>query len=77
MKAFKDLNPLTKVVLVIVALLLGIIGAKLTATPVKHQKYFYIKCVDASGHVTYEAKSTEYPAGNILRGMGTCSYVWR
>lgn len=42
-----------------------------------HQKYFYIRCVDANGHLTYEAKSTEYPVSNMLKGLGVCEYVYR
>lgn len=41
-----------------------------------HQKYFYIRCIK-NGRITYEAKSTEYPAGNFLQGLGTCQYVYR
>ena len=42
-----------------------------------HQKYFYIRCKDAKGNITYKAKNKEYPAGNFLQGLGTCEYVYR
>lgn len=56
-----------------------IIGVTLLAlvTNTKHQRLFYIRCVDAKGNMTYEARSTEYPVSNSLKGLGTCSYVYR
>jgi hypothetical protein len=75
----KRLSVLQKIGVWSLVIGLGSIGAYLTRDVpfVSHQKYFYIRCVDASGKVTYEVKSTEYPVSNALKGLGTCSYVYR
>jgi len=68
-----------KLGLFLIAVSLGLLGAILTNNNPfgKHQKLFYIRCVDANGKLTYESRSTEYPVSNLLQGLGTCSYRYR